>query len=178
MRVDFRPQIAIERIAKPVMPIVVCPVQISQIPDLLRLLRAKAAFDGAEHSLRATAANLAQELFRAQAKAHAMVATLDQQVVGMATYFATFSSFLMAPGIWLDNLYVDSAFRQHGVGQQLITRLWQEAVAHGCQRVDWMVEAGNANGLAFYRRKGGYDFRALAFGVDGRGVYWCAGCGT
>ena len=125
-------------IAKPVMPLVVCPVQPSQVTDLLRLLRAKAAFDGAEHSLRATAANLAQELFRAQAKAHAVVATLDQQVVGIATYFATFSSFLMTPGIWLYNLYVDSAFRQHGVGQQLITRLWQEAVARGCG--PWLPE--------------------------------------
>ena len=148
-------------IATPTMQTLICPVQTPHIPDLLRLLRAKAAFDGAENTLQATEENLAQELFASHANVRAIVATVDHQVVGMATYFQTFSSFLMKPGLWLDDLYVDSEYRKHGVGKQLITWLCKEAASHGCARIDWIVEASNDNARGFYERMGATIFENL-----------------
>ena len=136
------------------MQTLVRPVGPTDIPHLLRLLRAKAVFDGVEYSLQATEQNLAEELLAPKATASAIVAVVDNQVVGMATYFQTFSSFLMKPGIWLDDLFVEDTHRNHGIGRQLITWLCKEAAASGCARIDWIVAANNGNGRGFYERMG------------------------
>jgi len=140
------------------MTILVHSVAAEHIPDLLRLLRAKAAFDGAEESLLATEETLADELFRVNPIARAIVATSGDKVVGMATYFQTFSSFLVKPGLWLDDLFVDEPYRQQGVGRQLMNWLCSEAAAGGCARIDWIVAADNDNGQHFYKRMGATIF--------------------
>lgn len=136
------------------MQIVVREVTPEDIPPLLRLLRAKAAFDGVPHLLQATEQNLRDELFSSRPAAHALVAAVDGVVVGMATYFHTYSSFLMKRSLWLDDLYVDEPHRNAGIGRALITHLCRIATAHGCARIDWIVAADNAAGRRFYGRMG------------------------
>ena len=143
------------------MQTLVRPVEPADLPNLLRLLRAKAAFDGVENTLQATEQNLAEELFAANATARAVIALEGNKVVGMATYFQTFSSFLMKPGMWLDDLYVEDAHRKHGVGRQLIGWLCKEAAARGCARIDWVVAADNSNGRGFYERMGATIFETV-----------------
>ncbi len=138
--------------------ITIAPVSRAQLPELLRLLEAKADFDGARHKLRANLCNLEQELFSANPRVKALLATRDGTVVGMATYHAIFSSFLVRPGIWLDDLYVDSAHRKIGVGEALLSSLCGEALTNGCARIDWIVNASNDNGLGFYARMGAQVF--------------------
>ncbi|MEY4564960.1 MAG: hypothetical protein RLZZ618_4237 [Pseudomonadota bacterium] len=140
------------------MSILVHSVAAEHIPDLLRLLRAKAAFDGADASLLATEESLADELLRVNPIARAIVATAGDKVVGMATYFQTFSSFLVKPGLWLDDLFVEEAYRMQGVGRQLLSWLCREAAAKGCARIDWIVAADNDNGQDFYNRMGATIF--------------------
>lgn len=130
------------------------PVEASDIPELLRLLRAKAAFDGAEQSFMATEENLANELFSGSGVASAIVATERQKVVGLATYFQTYSSFLMKPGLWLDDLFVEEACRKRGVGRQLLLWLCREAATSGYARIDWIVAVDNDNGREFYKKMG------------------------
>jgi GNAT superfamily N-acetyltransferase len=142
-------------------PVIVRPVEAADIPDLLRLLRAKAAFDGAADALRATEDKLAHELLAPNAAARAIVAVADGRVVGMATYFQTFSSFLLKPGLWLDDLFVDEAYRQQGVGRHLMIWLCREAESRGCVRIDWIVAANNENGRGFYERMGATIFEGV-----------------
>ncbi|NZA26831.1 GNAT family N-acetyltransferase [Luteimonas sp. SJ-92] len=101
------------------MTVVVRAVTPEDVSSLLRLLRAKAQSDGVPQQLHATEDNLRTELFRSGATARAIVATIEEEVAGMATYFQTFSSFLMKPGLWLDDLYVDEARRKCGIGREL-----------------------------------------------------------
>ncbi len=143
------------------MQIVVRPVAPEDIPELLRLLRAKAEFDGVPHLLRATPENLRDALFSAHPTAHAIVAVVDGAVVGMATYFQTYSSFLMKPGLWLDDLYVDEPHRNAGVGRALLTDLCQTAANNDCARIDWIVAADNDDGRRFYRSMGAEIFETV-----------------
>ncbi len=138
--------------------IAVAPVTRAQLPELLRLLQAKADFDGARANLRANLGNLGDELFSANPRVKAILAMRDGEVVGMATYHAIFSSFLVRPGIWLDDLYVDLAHRKAGVGEALLSSLCGEALTNGCARIDWIVNASNDNGLGFYTRMGARVF--------------------
>ena len=140
---------------------IVRPIESADISHLLRLLRAKAVFDGVEHTLQATEQNLTEELLAPNASARAIVAVVNNQVVGMATYFQTFSSFLMKPGIWLDDLFIEETHRKHGIGRQLIAWLCKEAKANGCARIDWIVAANNDNGRGFYERMGATVFESV-----------------
>jgi GNAT superfamily N-acetyltransferase len=140
--------------------ITVASVTRAQLPELLRLLASKADFDGARPKLRANLDNLEQELFSASPRFKAMLATRNGEIVGMATYHAIFSSFLVRPGIWLDDLYVDSAHRKTGVGEAILGSLCEEALTKGCARIDWIVNASNDNGLGFYARMSAQVFKS------------------
>lgn len=143
------------------MTIAVQPVQPEHIPELLRLLRAKARFDGAEQGLLATEESMASELFGPNPKAQAIVATVGGKVAGMATYFQTFSSFLVKPGLWLDDLFVDEPFRGQGLGRELLRSLCKQAAASGVARIDWIVSTENEGGKDFYRRMGATIFEGV-----------------
>ncbi|MEQ1517685.1 MAG: GNAT family N-acetyltransferase [Usitatibacteraceae bacterium] len=129
-------------------------VERSELPQLFELLQAKAVFDGCPETLRATVVTQEEAIFAERPLAHALVAEIDGRLVGMATYYSIFSSFIAKPGIWLDDLYVDEAFRNQGIGEKLIQRLCMIAEGGGCARVDWHVSSFNARGVAFYRRIG------------------------
>jgi GNAT superfamily N-acetyltransferase len=111
------------------------PAVAADFSDLLALLKAKAEFDGCLESLAADKEALRAAFFSDTPKAHALVALIDARVVGMATYYGTFSSFLAKPGIWLDDLYVYEDCRHYGVGRALITRLCEIAQQTDCARI-------------------------------------------
>lgn len=133
---------------------IVRPIVDSDLPSLLRLLQAKAEFDGARSSLCATIESLRRELFRPDPIAHAVVAVESGGAVGMATYFTVFSSFIMKPGLWMDDLYVDESHRGRGIGRALVKWLCELAVERGCGRIDWVVAADNHRGRRFYASLG------------------------
>jgi GNAT superfamily N-acetyltransferase len=129
-------------------------VKETEIEQLLDLLRAKAEFDGCPESLRATAANLREALLSEQPMAHALVAVEDGVIVGMATYFTMFSTFIVKPGFWLDDLFVYEPYRGRGTGRALMEHLCRIAEQRGCCRIDWLVSRFNDRGQKFYRSIG------------------------
>ena len=143
-----------------------------ELPELLELIRAKAEFDGCPETLVATIESLRQALFSAQPLAHALVAEIGGHLVGMATYYATFSSFIARPGLWLDDLFVYPEFRSRGVGEALMRRLSAVAKAGGCGRIDWHVSQLNDRGKGFYLRIGAtISERALLVRLTEEGIH-------
>jgi GNAT superfamily N-acetyltransferase len=133
----------------------------ADLPALLALLEAKAEFDGARGTLRATLDNLRAELFAAHPGAQAIVAVEAGVIVAMATYYATFSSFIMKPGLWLDDLYVHEQHRGQGIGRQLIKWLCELAAKNGWGRIDWIVAERNESGRGFYTGLGATIFESV-----------------
>ncbi len=86
--------------------------------------------------------------------AEAVLAELDGTVAGMALYFYNFSTFLMKPGLYLEDLFVLPHYRRQGVGQALFRYLGQLAVAQGCGRFEWSVLDWNTPAIEFYQRMG------------------------
>jgi GNAT superfamily N-acetyltransferase len=130
------------------------PVNQSELPQLFALLKAKAEFDGYPESLRAIVATLNEALFAPAPLAHALVAEMNGKLVGMATYYSIFSSFIAKPGLWLDDLYVYEEYRSKNIGRALMQRLCQIAVEGGCGRLDWHVSKFNERGIKFYQSIG------------------------
>jgi GNAT superfamily N-acetyltransferase len=130
------------------------PLDRPDLPQFFGLLQAKARFDGGLDLLRADLASIEGAFFGDAPPAHALVAERAGRLTGIAIYHASFSSFIARPGLWLDDLYVDAAFRGQGIGRKLMQSLCRIAVARGCARVEWHVSAVNPRGIAFYRGLG------------------------
>jgi len=136
-------------------------VEEHELQQLFGLLKAKAEFDGASHLLVATEETLRDALFSSNPMARALVAVENGALVGTATYYATFSSFIAKPCLWLDDLYVYEAHRSRGVGRALVKRLCEIAHMHGCGRIDWVVATLNSNGRGFYASLGASIFETV-----------------
>ena len=83
-----------------------------------------------------------------------LLAFVDGRPVAYATYFFTFSTAAGRRGLWLEDLFVDPAFRGKGLGETLMARLAGIAVQHGCGRFEWIVLDWNESARRFYDRLG------------------------
>jgi len=122
--------------------------------DILRLVRALAAYEREPDAVKATPEGLAALLFGDDPKVFAHVAELDGRVVGMAVWFFNFSTWTGRHGIYLEDLFVDPEVRGGGIARALFGALGREAAAHDCARIDWGVLDWNDLAKGFYRKLG------------------------
>lgn len=130
------------------------PATTADLDIIFQLLQLKAEFDGYPNSVQATAAQLQQDLFGNPSLVSILLAEVDGQAVGFASYHSIYSTFLARPGIWLDDLYLKPDFRGQGLGRALMQRLKAIAQEQGCARLDWTVAATNLEGIKFYEAMG------------------------
>ncbi|MGC9328773.1 MAG: GNAT family N-acetyltransferase, partial [Candidatus Hinthialibacter sp.] len=71
-------------------------------------------------AVQSTSADISNALFGANACAEAILAFYENQPIGFALFFTTFSTFVGRPGIYLEDLYVKPAHRGKGVGKSLL----------------------------------------------------------
>jgi GNAT superfamily N-acetyltransferase len=83
-----------------------------------------------------------------------LIGSIDNQPVGYALFFTTFSTFLGKPGIWLEDLFVMPEHRGCGVGKALLRAVANLAVERGCGRLEWSVLDWNQPAIDFYQRAG------------------------
>lgn len=124
------------------------------VPAIVALIRGLAEFEQLGHLVRATAETLAPHLFGPRPVAEALVAERGGEVVAFALFFTNFSTFLAQTGLYLEDLYVEPAHRGQGIGEALLTRLAEMALARGCGRFEWSVLDWNENAIRFYERMG------------------------
>jgi GNAT superfamily N-acetyltransferase len=119
-----------------------------------RLAHELALFEQLEAEFVATLEQYRAALFGPTAVARVLIAELDDTAAGFALWFPTFSTFLGEPGIWLEDLYVDEAFRRRGVAAALLDELIERS--HG--RVEWEVLEWNSGAIALYEQVGAKRF--------------------
>ncbi|HEY9642520.1 MAG TPA: GNAT family N-acetyltransferase [Coleofasciculaceae cyanobacterium] len=124
------------------------------VPALMDLLYLKAEFDGAPGAIRATPEQLAEDLFGDRPLLGVILAEQQGTLVGFATYYRIYSSFLARPGLWLDDLFLQPSVRGYGLGKAILQRLCHIAAETGCARIDWTVDIDNAHGIGFYQAMG------------------------
>jgi GNAT superfamily N-acetyltransferase len=129
---------------------IVRKIEAKDLSDILSLIRAKAEFDGCLDSFKSGEEDIRDAFFSSEPKAKAIVAEMGSKVIGIATYYSIYSTFIGKPGIWLDDLYVYEAYRKSGAGKQLMKTLCNIALETGFGRIDWIVARDNENGRAFY----------------------------
>jgi GNAT superfamily N-acetyltransferase len=123
-------------------------------PEILRMIRALAAFEREPDAVVATEAMLGEALFTDGAHVHAHIAERDGRAVGLALWFLNYSTWTGRSGLYLEDLFVDPAERRSGVAKGLMIALAEEAMARGCARMDWAVLDWNTEAMRFYERIG------------------------
>jgi GNAT superfamily N-acetyltransferase len=126
----------------------------TDLPQLYVLLRGKAEFDGAAEALTASEYELRAALFCDSPKCEFVVADQDGVLVGFATYYPVFSTYKARLGLWMDDLFVDSRYRNRGIGRDLLKFIAAEASRRGCCKLEWSLQKSNSRGIAFYEREG------------------------
>jgi len=124
------------------------------VPAILGLIAELAAFEHLSAQMEATEERLRRHLFGPRPAAECWVAEVDGVVVAYAIYFHNFSTFLAQPGLYLEDVYVQPAFRGRGIGGALLRALGRLAVERGCGRFEWTVLDWNEGAIRFYRGLG------------------------
>jgi GNAT superfamily N-acetyltransferase len=116
----------------------------------------------------ATLDQINTSLFNENSVAHCHVAEVDGKVVGMAIWFLNYSTWLGRPGIYLEDLYVQTEFRGHGIGKGFMKTLAQICIERGYERFQWWVLDWNKPSIDFYKSLG-------AIGMDEWTVFRLSG---
>lgn len=122
--------------------------------DLLRLVRALAAYEKEPDAVEATEADLERALFCPHPKVFAVVAQADGATVGMALYFLSFSTWTGRHSLYLEDLFVEPGHRGRGLGRALLTDLARRAEELDCARMEWSVLDWNQPAIDFYLSMG------------------------
>ena len=123
--------------------------------ELVAMMRELADFEHALDQCTVTEDQLHRALFADQPTAYAHVAEVDGEPAAMALWFRNFSTWDGVAGIYLEDLFVKSAFRRLGLAKALLATLARECVDNGYTRLTWAVLDWNANAIALYDAVGG-----------------------
>jgi len=118
---------------------------------ILALVKELAIYENAEDQVTATVEDYQSSL--KERKIFCKVAEIDGQIVGIALYYETFSTWrgLM---YYLEDFIVSEKYRGHGIGQLLMDAYLKEAKNAGAVLVKWQVLDWNDPAVNFYKKMG------------------------
>ncbi|MCI4010178.1 GNAT family N-acetyltransferase [Brevibacterium sp. ZH18] len=128
----------------------------ADLPDILRLVRGLAEYEREPDAVEATEDDFAAVMFPddGHANTYGHVAEADGEIIGIAIWFHSFSTWTGKNGIWLEDLFVHPDHRGGGAGKALLGRLAQLCQERGLTRLEWCVLKWNEPSIGFYRSLG------------------------
>src|SRR5882672_5449258 len=125
------------------------PATERDLPLILKLIKVLAEYEKLAHAVVATEDVLRDSLFRKRV-AEVVIGYAGDEPAGFAVFFQTFSTFLGAPGMYLEDIFVEPKWRRKGLGRQLLAHLARIATERGYGRVEWSVLDWNEPAINFY----------------------------
>ena len=130
------------------------PARPRDVPVLLKMIRGLAEYERLDQAVEATAARLRRHGFRGRPYFQALLCQKGPTPVGFALYFFTYSTFLVRPSLYVEDLYVLPRERSRGAGRALLSALARIAVRRRCGRMEWAVLDWNRPAIRLYKRIG------------------------
>src|SRR5271157_2115384 len=101
----------------------IVPATERDLPVILEMIQALAEYEKLAHLVTATEEQLRRTLFGPRPAAEVLLAHGERECAGFAVFFATYSTFLAQPGLYLEDLYVKPQLRGNGIGLALLRRV-------------------------------------------------------
>lgn len=131
------------------MSVITRKATLEDLPAIHDLVRELAVYEKAEEEFIASLAeyqdDFKNDIFQA------IVAEKNNEVVGMALFYMTYSTW-KGKMLYLEDFVVKSSARRQGIGQLLFDAFLDEAKAQGCRLVKWQVLDWNQPALDFYEK--------------------------
>ena len=128
---------------------------VTDIPLILSFIKELAEYEKLSNEVVATEEILAESLFgERSSSAEVVIGYYKNEPVAFALFFHNFSTFLGKPGLYLEDLYVNTEMRGKGIGKVLILYLANLAKNRGCGRFEWWVLDWNKSAIQFYHSIG------------------------
>lgn len=121
---------------------------------ILDCISALAVYEREPDAVDNTVDALTATLFGSEPRAFAHVVERDDQIVGIAVWFITYSTWTGRHGMWLEDLFVLDSERGRGYGKALMHALAGVCVERGYARFEWTVLDWNEPAIGFYRSLG------------------------
>ncbi|MCG8023527.1 MAG: GNAT family N-acetyltransferase [Candidatus Thiodiazotropha endolucinida] len=87
-------------------------------------------------------------------QAKILVVEIEGRVIGMVTLQILISTAEGGPVGLLEDMAVDEAFRDQGIGEQLLKRMEEWSKTQGLPRLQLLADRNNTRALDFYLRQG------------------------
>jgi GNAT superfamily N-acetyltransferase len=126
----------------------------ADLPVILSFIKKLADYERLSQEVVATEASLRETLFGPRGSAEVAIGYFERIPVGFVLFFHNYSTFLGRPGIYIEDLFVDEAFRRRGFGSALLRYVAGLARERQCGRLEWSVLDWNEPAINFYRKLG------------------------
>jgi GNAT superfamily N-acetyltransferase len=110
--------------------------------------------------------SLKKALFSEQPKLFCLLAEANETIVGYATYTIDFSTWDASQFMYMDCLYLEEEIRGFGIGEVIIEKLKQIAIAKKCINIQWQTPDFNERTIKFYHRIGANGKDKVRFFLD------------
>ena len=130
------------------------PAELNDVSEIFVLIKELADYERLLNEVVVTEELLEEALFGDNSNVKVIIANNENQVLGFALYFHTYSTFLGRPGIYLEDLFVREFARGKGIGEALLRRIARYALEMGGGRLEWSVLDWNEPAISFYKKMG------------------------
>ena len=93
-----------------------------------------------------------QRFFNPAEPMHCSLVEVDGVARGLVHSIDHRSCWTVQPSCYLQDLFVDPAYRAHGLGRRLIEHVYAQAAARGCAKVHWLTHETNVDAMKLYDR--------------------------
>jgi GNAT superfamily N-acetyltransferase len=126
----------------------------TDVAVILSFITKLAVYEKLAHEVVASEEKLRETLFGKRRFAEVALGFFHGEPVGFVVFFHNYSTFLAKPGLYIEDLYVEEAFRGRGFGRALFLHVRQLAQDRDCGRLEWAVLDWNEPAISFYKKLG------------------------
>ena len=130
------------------------PANREDLEVVLTLCALHAQYEKLPFKRNGQAKRLETGLFAGQPKLHCLLAEIEQQVVGYATFMKQYATWEAAEYLYLDCLFVQEQFRSQGIGKKLMNHIKNSAKDMGIHVIQWQTPDFNVRAIKFYHSLG------------------------
>ena len=148
-----------------------CNIRLATADDaetVVAMIRGLAEYEHQLKQVHATPAVIAAQMRSADPPFECLLAEEDGRALGFALFFRAYSTWLAAPMLFLEDLFVLPQSRGHGLGGALMRRLAEITIERGWKRIEWLVLDWNTPAQGFYADHGASHMKSWqVWGVSG-----------
>ena len=145
------------------------PASAEDAADIHRLIVALAESLDDQDKVTATVDDIRNALSGSDPAMHALITQQDDQILGVAVFFLTFSTWRGTRGVYLQDIYLHPSLRSAGSGRKLLASVVAWAAEQGADHLRLSVDSANREAQKFYENIGmSYRDEEMIYQISGR----------